>query len=113
MPYPWAEVVLEGGNVAFDGSLPDPTVPTLTTLTAGHRREQRGTVQSDRWRGRASMLAGDKLIAVMPRLGWWNERTAFRDKALPFSLVVTVIADGLDIYTPISVALEAGIEVTV
>src|SRR6185295_3027064 len=31
------EVVLGGGNDAFDGLLPDPTVPTLTTLTTGHR----------------------------------------------------------------------------
>jgi hypothetical protein len=31
------EIVFEGGNVAFDGALPDATVPTLTTLTTGHR----------------------------------------------------------------------------
>ena len=59
------------------------------------------------------MLAGEKLIAVMPRLGWWNERAAFREKELPFSLIVTVEAEGLDIYTPISVALETAIEVTI
>jgi hypothetical protein len=79
----------------------------------GPQRRQRGTVQSDRWRGPASMLAGDKLIAIMPRLGWWNERVAFREKQLPFSLIVTVRAAGLDVYTPISVAVGSAVEVMV
>lgn len=37
----------------------------------GIRLRSRGTVQSDRWRGKMSALAGDKLIAVVPVLGWW------------------------------------------
>ncbi|WP_181197955.1 S8 family peptidase [Enhygromyxa salina] len=79
----------------------------------GPQRRQRGTVQSDRWRGDASYLAGHKLIAVMPRLGWWNERAEFRTKELPFSLIVTIEAEGLDLYTSIAVALEHGLEIPV
>ncbi|MBZ0117650.1 MAG: S8 family peptidase [Sandaracinaceae bacterium] len=76
----------------------------------GPERRARGTVQSDRWRGPASYLAGAKLIAVMPVLGWWNRYTAFRTKEQAFSLIVTVSAPGLDIYTPIELALKPVIE---
>ena len=31
------DVVFEGGNVGFDGQLPDATIPSLTGLTTGHR----------------------------------------------------------------------------
>ncbi len=76
----------------------------------GPERRARGTVQSDRWRGPASYLAGSKLIAVMPALGWWNRYAAFRTKELAFSLIVTVTTPGLDIYTPIELALKPAIE---
>ncbi|NOY91361.1 MAG: S8 family peptidase [Deltaproteobacteria bacterium] len=75
--------------------------------TIGPKRRQRGTVQSDRWTGKASLLAGSKLFAVMPVIGWWDERKEFQERAQPFSLIVSVVAAGLDVYTPISVALEA------
>ena len=72
----------------------------------GINRRSRGTVQSDRWRGPASMLAGNKLIAVYPVLGWWERRDALRTEEMNFSLIVTVMAGGLDIYTPIKQAVE-------
>jgi hypothetical protein len=75
-------------------------------------RRSRGTVQSDRWVGPASFLAGPKMLAVVPVLGWWERRPALRELAMPFSLIVTVRADGLDIYNPIRVAVESEIEVT-
>ncbi len=78
----------------------------------GPKRRENGTVQSDRWTGKASLLAGSKLIAVMPVVGWWDERKEFQERVQPFSLIVSVVAAGLDVYTPISVALEAA-EVTI
>ena len=75
-------------------------------------RRSRGTVQSDRWRGAASFLAGSKLIAVYPVLGWWDQREALQNASMPFSLIVTVQATGLDIYTPIAAELKAIVEIT-
>jgi hypothetical protein len=77
----------------------------------GITRRGRGTVQSDRWAGPASYLAGNKHIAVVPVLGWWERRPALRELTMPFSLIVTVRAEGLDIYQPIRVAVEGVIEV--
>lgn len=77
----------------------------------GPERRESGTVQSDRWVGRAAMLAGSKLIAVMPVTGWWNQYVAFLTKELRFSLIVTVRAIGLDIYNIIEVGLTPTIEV--
>jgi hypothetical protein len=59
------------------------------------------------------MLAGSKLIAVMPVMGWWNQYVAFLTKELRFSLIVTVRATGLDIYNIIEVGLTPTVEVPV
>ena len=75
-------------------------------------RRSRGTVQSDRWEGPASYLAGPKVLAVVPVLGWWERRPALREMRMPFSLIVTVRADGLDIYNTIRAAVESEIEIT-
>lgn len=79
----------------------------------GPERRERGTVQSDRWTGPASFLAGAKLLAVMPVGGWWNEYVAFRTKELAFSLIVTVRTSGLDIYSLVEIALGPSIVVPV
>ena len=79
----------------------------------GPERRERGTVQSDRWNGAASFLAGSKLIAVMPVNGWWNEYVAFQTKELAFALIVTVRTPGLDIYSLVEVALRPTIIVPV
>ncbi len=55
----------------------------------------RGTVQSDRWRGKMSALAGDKLIAIVPVLGWWNQRKQMTERTMRFSLVVSVFGPGV------------------
>jgi hypothetical protein len=74
-------------------------------------RRSRGTVQSDRWTGPASYLAGSKLIAVVPVLGWWDRRPALRTLSMPFTLVVTVVAAGLDVYNSVRVAVEGVVEI--
>lgn len=74
-------------------------------------RRSKGTVQSDRWSGEASELSGSKLIAVMPVLGWWNRRKECELLEQPFSLIVTILAPGMDIYTPIQAALQVASEI--
>jgi hypothetical protein len=66
----------------------------------GPQLRGRGTVQSDRFRGKMSSLAGDKLIAVIPRLGWWDQRRELKHTAMRFSLLVTV--RGPDVYDAIA-----------
>lgn len=78
------------------------------------RRRGRGTVQSDRWRGPASLLAGSKLIGVYPLLGWWNDRKDLIEEKMRFALVITVsVPDGVDIYTPISQSLAVSVDIDV
>jgi len=77
----------------------------------GLRRRSRGTVQSDRWRGTAAYLAGDKLIAVYPALGWWDRREQTRQSAMPFSLLISVESDGVEIYAPIQATLTVPVEI--
>jgi hypothetical protein len=79
----------------------------------GPERREQGTVQSDRWTGKASMLAGPKLIAVMPVGGWWDQYIRFRTKELPFSLIISVRTTGLDVYSLIEIGLMPEIEVPV
>lgn len=75
-------------------------------------RRQNGTVQSDRWRGKAIDL-GPRLIAVVPVLGWWDRRKDFQLKEQPYSLLVSVIAPGLNIYNSVAIGLEAESEAEV
>jgi len=75
------------------------------------QRRSRGTVQSDRWSGRASMLVGSKLVAVVPVLGWWDRRADMKHRSQPFSLIVSVFAE--DIYTEVEAALRVTIPIEV
>jgi hypothetical protein len=77
----------------------------------GPERRGRGTVQSDRLSVPASYLAGAKLIAVSPVLGWWDRRIDTEEEEMVFSLIVSLEAPGLDIYTPISLALATVVEI--
>lgn len=79
----------------------------------GPERRERSTVQSDRWNGPCALLAGAKMIAVMPVGGWWNEYVGFQTKELSFALIVSVRTPGLDIYSLVEVALRASIAVPV
>jgi hypothetical protein len=79
----------------------------------GIERRRRGTVQSDRWRGKMSALVGDKLIAIVPVLGWWDQRKALKTQEMRFSLVVSVFGPG--VYSAIKprVEVDTGIPIEV
>jgi hypothetical protein len=77
----------------------------------GIQHRSRGTVQSDRWRGRMSELVGDKLIAIVPVLGWWDQRRTFKTQDVRFSLIVSVFGPG--VYAAIKPRIEAEAVVSV
>jgi len=91
------------------GKREDKTKPLPWDL--GVRRRSRGTVQPDRWHGPASLLAGKKLIAVYPALGWWDRRDELRTASMPFSLIVTVRGPTVELYESIATELEAVIPI--
>lgn len=76
----------------------------------GIERRSRGTVQSDRWHGKMSALVGDKLIAIVPVLGWWDQRKALRLQKMNFSLVVSVFGPG--VYAAIKPRVEVALGIT-
>lgn len=77
----------------------------------GIQLRSRGTVQSDRWRGKMSSLVGDKLIAIVPVLGWWDQRKPLRTEQMRFSLVVSVFGPG--VYAAVKSRIEAEATVAV
>jgi hypothetical protein len=77
----------------------------------GIQLRSRGTVQSDRWRGKMSSLAGDKLIAILPVLGWWNQRRMLATREMRFSLIVSVF--GPNVYSIIKPHVELPVEIGV
>lgn len=79
----------------------------------GIRARSRGTVQSDRWRGRMSQLIGDKLIAIVPVLGWWEQRKSLKFQEMKFSLVVSVLGPGVYAAIKPRVEVEPGITIKV
>lgn len=91
------------------GKREDKTKPLPWDL--GLRRRSRGTVQPDRWRGPASLLAGKKLIAVYPVLGWWDRRDELKTASMQFSLIVTVRGPTVELYESIAAELEAVIPI--
>ena len=77
----------------------------------GIQARSRGTVQSDRWRGKMSAIVGDKLIAIVPVLGWWDQRQELKTQSMDFSLVVSVFGPG--VYGAIKPRVEAATSVAV
>ncbi len=77
----------------------------------GVQLRSRGTVQSDRWRGKMSALAGDKLIAIIPVLGWWDQRRHLKEQGMRFSLIVSVFGPG--VYAAIKPRVEVPISMSI
>ena len=71
----------------------------------------RGTVQSDRWRGKMSQPTGDKVIAIIPVLGCWDGRRGLRTQEMPYSLVASVCGPG--VYAAIKPRVEAAVSASV
>jgi Subtilase family len=77
----------------------------------GKQLRSRGTVQSDRCSVKMSDIVGDKLIAIVPILGWWDQRPDLQHDAMRFSLIVSVF--GPDVYGAIKPHVESQFAVSV
>jgi hypothetical protein len=76
-----------------------------------------GSIHADIWRGTATELADREAIAILPVGGWWKEKRDFVrwERTARYALIVTIRATDaeIDIYTPIEVAIAAGIPISV
>jgi hypothetical protein len=79
----------------------------------GPDTRSRGSVQADRCRITAASLAGNRVIAVFPTLGWWEGRAERISGEIPFALVVTVDAGeaNIDLYSLIEAAISVPVTV--
>lgn len=77
--------------------------------TVGPQMRGRGTVQHDYVELSASELAGDRLLAVYPALGWWDDRDITRNLQIPYAIVVSVDfgAEDIDLYAAIEASATA------
>jgi hypothetical protein len=96
-----------------DGRRVKPSKTRSFDWEIGIQARSRGTVQSDRWRGKMSALVGDKLIAIIPVLGWWEQRKHLRTQEMNFSLVVSVRGPGVYAAIKPRVEVEPGITIEV
>jgi hypothetical protein len=98
----------EARDAEYGGAIPDSGNWLL-----GPARN-RGSIQSDTWRGAAVELARRGQIAVYPVLGWWRERPALErwNKKARYALVVSIRTPGVvaDVYTPVHTQIETLIE---
>jgi hypothetical protein len=94
-----------------DGKRRRTTKSSSLPWDIGIQVRSRGTVQSDRWRGKIASLTGDKLVAIVPVLGWWDQRHDPRRQGLRFSLIVSVSGPG--VYGAIQPHVEIPVETTV
>ncbi|MFC3453056.1 S8 family peptidase [Amycolatopsis speibonae] len=81
--------------------------------TVGSLHRARGTVQYDCLDLTASELVGDRLIAIYPALGWWEDHDRTRHLRIPYAMVVSVdfgSAD-VDIYNAVQISTTASVSV--
>ncbi|MGK8487088.1 S8 family peptidase [Nocardia asiatica] len=74
----------------------------------GRQLRSRGTLQHDYADLEASELAGDRLLAVYPTLGWWEDREETKNLSIPYCVVISVdFGDqDVDIYAAIQAQIS-------
>ena len=79
----------------------------------GPEARSRGSVQSDRCTVSAANVAGNRLVAVYPTLGWWEGRKERLTTTVRYSLAISVDCGDVDVdlYTAIKNALRVRVEV--
>ena len=79
----------------------------------GTQGRHRGSIHGDIWRGSAADLASRGSIAVYPTAGWWKTRQALQqyDRAVRYSLVVSIRAPEVDVDLYAEVANRIAVEV--
>lgn len=93
---------------------------TSTQSASGHwllgsTARDRGSIHSDTWTGTSAELAASNFISVMPKIGWWRERSHLGcwNRKTRYSLVVSVESEStqIDVYTPIAIKLNLPITI--
>lgn len=83
----------------------------------GTNTPSNGSVHSNLWTGTAAQLANRSHVAVYPTLGWWKTRPKEQryDRAVAYSLVVSLQVPGVDtdIYTPVAQQIGVGVPVEI
>lgn len=83
----------------------------------GSTARDRGSIHSDTWLGTAAELAASNFISVMPKIGWWRERSHLGcwNRKTRYSLIVSIeTADtNVDVYTPIMTILKLPIPIEI
>jgi hypothetical protein len=80
----------------------------------GNQTRSKGSVHSDLWVGTAADLAERGVVGIYPVSGWWKDQPKRdrSDRGVPYALVVTIETDaeGVDIWTPVAVSVNAPVE---
>lgn len=83
----------------------------------GSQSVSAGSVHCDVWRGPATQLALRNMLCVKPTVGWWRNRAsiAICNQKARYALVITLRTEDieLDLYTPVTTTIEAGIDVEI
>ncbi|GAA5149895.1 S8 family peptidase [Pseudonocardia eucalypti] len=100
-------------NALAAGSTSDNDRSSGYGWTVGQQLRGRGTLQHDYVELTASELAGDRLLAIYPILGWWEDRDTTKDLAIPFAVVVSVDfgSEDIDLYAAIEASTPVVIEI--
>lgn len=83
----------------------------------GSTARDRGSIHSDTWTGTSAELAASNFISVMPKIGWWRERSHLGcwGRKTRYSLIVSIETEStdVDVYTPIVTKLKLPISVEI
>jgi len=95
---------------------------TSTQSASGHwllgsNARDRGSIHSDTWLGSAAELASSSFISIMPKIGWWRERSHLDcwHRKTRYSLIVSIETENteVDVYTPIITKLKLPVPVEI
>jgi len=85
--------------------------------TLGSQARDRGSIHSDTWIGTSAQLATSNFISVMPKIGWWRERSHLGcwSRKTRYSLIISIETENtdVDVYTPIVTKLQLPISVEI
>lgn len=99
----------------------EPAPPSDAALSErwsiGRNGRNSGSVHSDYWEGTGAEIAACNRVAVFPVGGWWKTRTHLKkaDSLARYSLIISLHTDAqdVDIYTPVKVAIDNQIQISV
>jgi Subtilase family len=81
----------------------------------GSINRRRGSIQADRWKCEAALLATCNHIAVFPKHGWWADKKRERpNPTVDYSLIVSIQSEDetIDLYTSVKALVEVPITAT-